>query len=134
MPDTPPQIDLTNIVANAPYPMEAFDFVRRGLGFTAESVHGQRELAAHEEQHVSGRELCLGLRDFAIRQYGYMAPTVLASWSIRRTSDFGRIVFDLVEAGFMSKTDRDTPDEFIGVYDFAEAFSDDELAAHIAHS
>ena len=51
-----------------------------------------------------------------------MARTVLRRWNIRRTEDFGKIVFTLVENGDMGKTDGDTIEDFRRVYDFATAF------------
>jgi uncharacterized repeat protein (TIGR04138 family) len=51
-----------------------------------------------------------------------MARTVLRRWNITGTLDFGRIVFALVEAGHMQKTDDDTLDDFKNVYDFRNAF------------
>ena len=89
-------------------------------------VHGNgasNEPAPDESRHVSGQQLCLGLRDFAIKQYGLLALTVLGRWGLRRTDDFGRIVFAMIEAGLMKKTDEDTLEDFRGVYDFGEAFN-----------
>ena len=37
-----------------------------------------------------------------------MARTVFRQWGIQRTDDFGDMVFNLVEAGLMSKTEQDT--------------------------
>lgn len=124
--------DLQKLVAAGPYPLEAFNFVREGLGYTAERVHGDIE-AGELDRHVSGRELCMGLRDFAIQQYGYMAPCVLRHWNIRRTDDFGRIVFTLIDAGYMSKTDDDTLEDFRGVFDFEDDFAEDTLLSSIGH-
>lgn len=117
-----------------PYPVEAFSFVREGLSFTAQQVHGDPEAVPEAERHINGQQLCLGLRDFAIEKYGMLAPVVLEHWNIRRTDDFGRIVFAMIEAGLMSKTDRDSFEDFRGVYDFDEAFSRDELLARIARN
>ena len=114
-----------------PYPPEAFSFVQEGLTYTAEKVHGEIEEQPEIDRHVSGQQLCLGLRDFAITQYGLMAPAVLEHWNIRRTEDFGRIVFSMVSAGLMSSTDEDTMESFRGVFDFAEAFCEDELLSHL---
>jgi uncharacterized repeat protein (TIGR04138 family) len=72
---------------------------------------------------VSGQQLCLGLRDFAVEQYGLLARAVLRSWGVTRCDDFGRIVFAMVEAGLMQKTQDDDLTDFEGVYDFAEAFA-----------
>ncbi|MBT8486903.1 MAG: hypothetical protein HKO59_05500 [Phycisphaerales bacterium] len=116
---------------NGPYPIEAYDFVREGLSYTSEQVHGDPETLPEIDRHVSGQQLCLGLRDFAITQYGLLAPVVLDHWRIRRTEDFGRIVFTMIDAGLMSSTPDDTLEDFRGVFDFREAFTDDELLADL---
>ncbi|MBL8745392.1 MAG: hypothetical protein JNK58_03445 [Phycisphaerae bacterium] len=107
-----------------PYPPEAFVFVQEGLRHTVERLAEKRgtSLNLEDERHISGQELCLGLRDYALEEFGLLARTVLTHWRIHRTEDFGRIVFALVEAGLMRKTDQDSPDDFIGVFDFDEVF------------
>lgn len=55
-------------------------------------------------------------------QYGMMARTVLSRWNLTSTYDFGKIVFALVDNGYMSKTDEDSIDDFRNVYDFRTAF------------
>ena len=85
-------------------------------------------------RHVSGQQLCLGLRDYAIKRYGMMAPAVLRSWNLRRTDDFGRIVFAMIEHGLMSKTAEDTLEDFQAVYDFDEAFARETLMRHVGRS
>ncbi|MCC6227891.1 MAG: hypothetical protein IT432_01545 [Phycisphaerales bacterium] len=107
-----------------PYPPEAYDFVQRGLAHTAQIVHGEKDPG--DNRHVSGQQLCLGLKDFAIKQYGLLARTVLNRWNIQRTDDFGRIVFGMIDQGLMRKTDEDTLEDFRGVYDFGEAFAEPE--------
>lgn len=109
-----------------PYPLEAFDFVRSGLSYTIERFRSEQP-EEPEDHHISGQELCLGLRDYAIDQYGLLALTVFEHWSIRRTEDFGRIVYAMVDFGLMSKTDDDSPEDFRAVYDFTEAFSRDQI-------
>ena len=103
------------------YPREAFDFVRRGLSYTVERIHAQR-IEPGASRHVSGRQLCEGLRDLAHAQWGMVARAVLSKWNIRRSEDFGKIVFTLVELGELSKTDEDNIEDFKGVFDFAKAF------------
>ena len=114
-----------------PYPVEAFDFVREGLSYTVQRVHENPEALPEIDRHISGQQLCLGLRDFAIQQYGYLAPVVLGHWNVHRTDDFGRIVFLLVELGMMSKRPSDHIDDFRAVYDFGEAFGEAELLSRI---
>ncbi|MCC6660454.1 MAG: hypothetical protein IT437_06165 [Phycisphaerales bacterium] len=108
------------------YPQEAFQFVRQGLTHTSSVVHGEGQ-PAEAERHVNGAQLCMGLRDFAIHQYGLLARTVLAHWGITKTEDFGRIVFALIDAGVMRKSAEDCPEDFQGVFEFDEAFSVHEL-------
>lgn len=73
-------------------------------------------------RHVGGRDLCWGLRDFALRRWGMMARLVLETWNIRKTEDFGRIVFGFIEADLMQKQPEDSLDDFQDVYCFDEAF------------
>lgn len=129
---TTPQ-DITKTLAQAgPYPLAAYQFVQEGLRYTVERVHDHADAAPGGSRHVSGQQLCLGLRDYAIDQYGLLAPVVLASWHVHRTEDFGRMVFALIEVGAMSKTSQDSLDDFRGVYEFAEAFSPETLRAALA--
>jgi len=116
--------DVSDVVNNlartsGKYPVEAFHFVRQGLQFTIEHVHGQD---VSEPQHITGKDLCWGLRDFAINRWGLLAPTVLKNWNITRTEDFGQLVFAMVESGVMAKNDNDKLDDFNSVYDFKSAF------------
>lgn len=129
-----PELEWRKILASAgPYPLDAFQFVREGLSYTVSNLFPDHESEglAGSGRHVTGQQLCLGLRDYAIEQFGLMAPTVLEHWRIRRTEDFGRIVFAMIEHGLMSKTEEDTLDDFRGVYDFAEVFSPRALASRI---
>ncbi|MHC4990228.1 MAG: Minf_1886 family protein [Planctomycetota bacterium] len=126
------ELDWKEILRQAgPYPIEAFNFVREGLCYTAQHTHEDFEDLPEADRHISGQQLCLGLRDYAIERYGLLAPTVLFHWHIRRTDDFGRIVFAMINAGLMTKTEDDHLEDFRGVYDFDEAFSEDELAARL---
>ena len=144
------------------YPEEAFHFVRQGLNYAVEKIHGpatpeQLALYAlleeenmeltdlvdayesgrlspkvakaveaaggleHFNRHVSGRELSWGLRDYALKRWGLMARTVLKRWGIKETMDFGRIVFAMVDNGYMQKQPHDSVDDFRNVFDFHEA-------------
>ena len=103
------------------YPIEAYIFVQKGLSHTVEKIHGS-EPKPQESQHVTGRDLCEGLREYALKEWGLLARTVLARWNVRRTLDFGKIVFALVDNGHMKKTDEDQLDDFRDVYEFKSAF------------
>ena len=71
------------------------------------------------------------MREYAIKRYGLLAPVVLEHWKVRRTDDFGRIVFAMIDSGMMSRTQEDSMEDFQGVFDFREAFSREELLAHL---
>jgi uncharacterized repeat protein (TIGR04138 family) len=103
------------------YPADAFEFIQQGLSYTVQQVHASLT-DPKASRHVSGQQLCEGLREFALAQWGFLARTVLRRWNITGTVDFGRIVFALVDAGHMQKTDDDTLDDFKNVYDFRSAF------------
>jgi uncharacterized repeat protein (TIGR04138 family) len=51
-----------------------------------------------------------------------MARVVLESWGCLRTDDFGNIVYNLIEASILTKTDQDRLEDFHDVYDFEQAF------------
>ncbi len=113
------------------YPEQAFHFVREGLAYTAELMSRAEAQLVEDEHHVSGQELCMGMRDLAIKEYGALAGLVLTHWHIHRTEDFGRIVFAMVDAGLMRTTADDTIEDFRDVYDFDEVFNLHELAARL---
>ena len=108
------------------YALEAYEFVFAALSHTQRML-GRRvvlEPGQEEEHHVSGPQLLEGARDLALREFGLMARTVFRAWGINRTADFGEIVFNLIAAGLMSKTDRDDRRDFHDVYDLDEALGD----------
>ncbi len=111
------EAQLEQLAEGRPYRPEAYDFVLRGL------QHSIAEL--DRPRHLSGRELLGGLRDFALAEFGPMARHVLEQWGVRATRDFGSIVFDLVEAGILAKTDEDRLEDFEDGFDFDEVFERD---------
>jgi uncharacterized repeat protein (TIGR04138 family) len=82
----------------------------------------ESESPAGPQRHVTGQELCEAIRRYALDQYGYMAKTVLNSWGIHGTGDFGEIVFNLIRVKQMRKTPADTRVDFDNIYDFDVAF------------
>lgn len=126
------QIDWRAMVdAAGPYPLAAFNFVQEGLSYTSEQVFEDPIGLPEMERHVSGQELCMGLKNYALAQYGMMAPVVLSQWNIKRSDDFGRIVFAMIEAGLMSSSADDSPEDFHAVFDFSDVFSRSEMLGRI---
>jgi uncharacterized repeat protein (TIGR04138 family) len=96
------------------YKPDSYEFVMQALGYT------QKQLK--RSGHVSGKELLDGIRRFALETYGPMARAVLDYWGIKKTNDFGNIVFNMIEGKILSKTDSDSLIDFENVYDFENAF------------
>ena len=147
------------------YPEQAYHFVREGLSYAADQIHGP-ETEAHRHlhhflvkrgldwndlvamyhsgelpdpvvaaidaaggcerlnRHVSGRELCWALRDYALRRWGIMARVVLESWNVRQTRDLGNIVFGFIDFDMMRKQSEDRIEDFQDVFTFDDAFDD----------
>ena len=111
------------------YHPDAYRFVFEALQYTQEKLQKpkgrQRDIESDEpedeEAHITGQELLHGIRELALKRFGLLARTVFQTWGVRSTSDFGRIVFELVDRGEMRKTERDSLDDFIGVFEFEDA-------------
>jgi uncharacterized repeat protein (TIGR04138 family) len=110
------------------YAYEAYDFIFKALDH-AQAALGPRpsaksadeQAAERPGQHVKSRELLEGIRGLALQEFGLMARVVFHMWGIECTEDFGRVVFNLVDAGLISKTDEETLADFQDVFDFEEA-------------
>ena len=74
-------------------------------------------------RHVGGEELALSLVGQALDDYGPLALEVLHLWGIRKTLDFGEIVYALIGAGLLSKTSHDRLSDFDDVCDLDEALT-----------
>jgi uncharacterized repeat protein (TIGR04138 family) len=96
------------------YKEQAYMFVLKALEYAVRKLP--------ERRHLTGRELLDGIRELATETYGPTAPLVLEHWGVEETLDFGRIVFALVDAGVLSKTEEDSLEDFRGIYDFREEF------------
>ena len=111
---------LEKIQAKDPrYVREAYLFVRDALDHTQKKAGKDSRRRSH---HVTGQELLAGIREFALEQFGPMAKAVLEDWGIRCGEDFGEIVFNMIEVGWLAKTSKDSRADFANGYDFEEAF------------
>ena len=75
-----------------------------------------------ERRHITGRELALACRDLALERFGVMARLVLEHWGLRTSADIGDVVFTLVDLELLMSQPTDSREEFIGVFDFDQAF------------
>jgi len=109
---------------------ESLEFLQGELGGKPGAAGGAAEAGTDDEsgqrpiRHVSGQQLCEGIRRYALRQYGGLAKCVLNEWGVRSTSDFGEIVYNLIGIGRMHKTDTDRREDFDNVFDFDEGLRD----------
>lgn len=93
--------------------LDSLDHTMVGLG---------RDGLVGEGRHVGGKELLEGIRSLAAEQFGPMAPLVFQRWGIRESQDFGEIVFNLVDAGLLSRREEDSRLDFADGLDFETAF------------
>jgi len=100
------------------YRSDGYHFLREALDHTVNSLR-KDELVEH--RHVSGSELLEGLVEYAHKEFGSMALTVLDSWGIRSDEDVGEMVFNLIDAGAFGRSEEDSPEDFRGVLDLREA-------------
>jgi uncharacterized repeat protein (TIGR04138 family) len=111
---------LDQVLARDPrYAREAYHFLREALDYTQRAISKANQ---GKLRHVTGQELLAGIRAYALQQYGPMALTLLHEWGLHRCEDFGELVFNLVDAGVLSKTETDSRADFANGYDFEEAF------------
>jgi len=103
-------------LVNGRYAEDAYAFVMDGLEFTIRAVG--------EKRHVSAAELLDGLCSCAKERFGLMAWTVLESWGVAETGDVGEIVFQLIDAGVLSKTNEDERSDFDNRFDLRVVLED----------
>jgi len=114
-------LDRVELIADTDgrYPKEALLFVMVALEYAVSQLPTRR--------HLSGQELSRGIAVFALDQFGYLAREVLGNWGITTTSDFGEIVYMLIDSGLLSKTEEDSKADFDGVFDFETEFVPDDI-------
>ena len=101
------------------YHREAYFFLREALDHTQKRLSQGKRV---EPRHVTGQELLTGIREYALTQFGPMAKTVLNEWGVKSCEDFGEMVFKMVEHGLLSRTEKDSRDDFKDGFDFDQAF------------
>jgi uncharacterized repeat protein (TIGR04138 family) len=109
---------------------DAYFFLKEALDFTVKRAKEENE---GENRHVSGPELLIGFRDFALEQFGPMASTLLREWGVQRCTHVGEMVFALIGEQVFGKQDSDTLEDFGDIFDFQEAFVTPFLPKEDAH-
>ena len=96
------------------YNSESYSFVMASLDHTTKNLK--------RKGHVTGQELLDGIKEYALEQFGPMARTVLEHWGITTTNDFGEIVFNMISAGILGKSENDSKTDFNNRFNFEIAF------------
>ncbi|MEM9161011.1 MAG: Minf_1886 family protein [Verrucomicrobiota bacterium] len=105
------------------YTKGGYSFLRKALDFTIDKERKrQGKVVTRKQRHVTGQELLVGIKEYALDQYGPMAYTLLTSWGVLRCEDIGEMVFNLIEYGIFSKNDDDSREDFSSIFTFEEAF------------
>ncbi|HMO16032.1 MAG TPA: hypothetical protein PKD64_13630 [Pirellulaceae bacterium] len=119
------------------YSAPAYTFVRDSLRYATDmlaiesdalssvSLDDDADATRVIDRHVTGQQLCEAIRQHALRQFGFMARVVMNQWGIYNTTDFGNIVYNMIDAGLMSCSEHDRQSDFDNVFDFENEFDRD---------
>ena len=102
------------------YAEMAYYFVLEAIDYTLYLL--ARDQLRGEARHLDGQELLEGIRALAREEFGPLAPFVFEAWGIRRTEDFGELVFQMCDAGLLKKRDSDRIEDFRDGFDIETAF------------
>ena len=102
------------------YNIRMIKFVHQGLGTTIEQLRG--DIEENQSLHITGRQLCFGLAEAAVKNWGRLAKAVLNCGGIKTTRDFGEIVYLLIKHNWMYAQPEDSIEDFDNIYDFGNVF------------
>jgi uncharacterized repeat protein (TIGR04138 family) len=107
------------------YPREAYEFIFDALAHTQKLYNKLGDDSFDMSQrHVSGPELLHGACDLAREEFGLLARVVFRHWGIARTDDIGEIVFNLIDAELLCRTEADHRGDFHQVFDIDRALTE----------
>jgi uncharacterized repeat protein (TIGR04138 family) len=121
-------------MADPRYSVEAYEFLCQALAYTQQFLSPPKAEPAREHpadegeiHHVSGQQLCDGVRRLGLDQFGLMAPVVFRCWGIRGSIDFGKMVYHLIDSGLWHKSESDSLDDFVDCFDLDKDFLPDHV-------
>ncbi len=106
---------------------EAYAFISDAVLYTTHKVESDSTMHKH---HITGKELLNGIKDFAMQQFGPIAPAVLRHWGLNDSMAIGHVVFNMVNNQLLGKSQEDTIDDFKNGFDFDMEFSKPFLPAN----
>lgn len=92
------------------YHPDAYEFVNAAVTYTAKKLERDRKPSG--DRHVTAEELVMGGMDYAITQYGFLAPSVLKQWGLKSGEDFGNIVYNMIAVRLLSASPNDSQADF----------------------
>ena len=92
------------------YHPDAYEFVNASVTYTARKLSRNRK--PRGSRHVTAEELIAGGMDYAVSQYGFLAPEVLRQWGILCGEDFGNIVYNMIDEKLLSASAEDSQSDF----------------------
>ncbi len=110
-----------NLICNKDrrFSVNAYFFILEALRVTAKEIKRKQ---TDQSRHLSGEELSKGIRNYALNCFGCMSYTVMDLWGISKTTDFGEIVYNLIDVGLLGKSGNDSINDFKDLFDFESAF------------
>ena len=87
------------------YNWQAYNFTLDAISFTVQKLK--------KHSRVRAQELLDGIREYATQQFGGLGYTVFEEWGITEWNDFGNIVDNLMKNGLVSRTGKDSLDDFV---------------------
>ena len=107
------------------FPPMAYCFVRDSVHKALDNIAKAKRLNAFADDDppdIKGADLCRFFRDTLINRFGPSAIDVLDTWNIKKTSDFGKIIYKLISVEILGKSENDSIEDFDDVFDFTEEF------------
>ena len=107
------------------FPPMAYCFVRDSVHKALDNIakaKRQNLFADDNPPDIKGADLCRFFRDTLINRFGPSAIDVLDTWNIKKTSDFGKIIYKLISVEILGKSENDSIEDFDDVFDFTEEF------------
>lgn len=92
------------IAGDRRYKADAYGFVLDAL------ANASLEQAA--PRHLSAAELLQSMREFARRSFGEFDRDIFSEWGINSASDFGNIVYNLIDAELLFANENDRRSDF----------------------
>ncbi len=90
------------------YALNAYAFLCEALEFTTKDLGRSGE----DSRHVTGQELMVGFRKFALQEFGPLAWLVMKEWGITASEDVGNMVYNLINVRYFGRNDTDRIEDF----------------------